>query len=66
MHEYNMDNTEPPSPNCMPVLLSVSLLNIHALIIIDVTHFILQIQYIQVATVVMGHWLIPKLETMLI
>ena len=55
MHEYDMDNTEPPSPNCMPVLLSVSLLNIHALIIIDVTHFILQIQYIQVATVVMGH-----------
>lgn len=62
MHEYNMDNIEPPSPNCMPVLLSVSPLNIHALIIIDVTHFILQIQYIQVATVVMGHF--PKLEAM--
>jgi len=42
MHEYNMDNTEPPSPNCMPVLLSVLPLNIHALIIIDVTHFTLQ------------------------
>lgn len=38
--------------------------HIHTVIIIDVTHFILQTQYIQVATVVMGHWLIPKLETM--
>jgi len=56
MHQYCMDNTEPPSPNCMPVLLSVSSLNIHTLIIIDVTqYFILQTQYIQVATVVMGH-----------